>query len=364
MSRTLSEYTGSRDNNFNLIRFFAATLVLYSHSFALSLGTGDAEPLKNLIGMTWGTIAVDVFFVTSGFLIANSFFERRSIISFAWARILRIYPAIVVATIFCVFVIGLAITTNRPSDYLLHPQTHHFLLKNIIVFSGIEFYLPGVFTNTPYKNMVNGSLWTLPYELKMYGCLAIIGASVIFIQKRLRKNILVFFFVMIAIASVSANIINHFHAFMSDDFIRLFSIFFVGAAFYICRDRVHISSGAFFLILMATLASSFDKDVFFILYTFSLPYLIFYLAYVPSGAIRNFNKSGDYSYGIYIYAWPVQQTIVTTIPNISATPMALISFCITLALAYLSWNLVEKKCLRLKNKYIHIENMLKYRNNV
>lgn len=108
MGTVLSEYTNNRDNNFNLIRFIAASLVLYTHSYALVIGTGDAEPLRNSIGMTWGSIAVDVFFVISGFLIASSFFERNNIVAFVWARILRIYPALIVAIIFCVLIINIA----------------------------------------------------------------------------------------------------------------------------------------------------------------------------------------------------------------------------------------------------------------
>ena len=80
MSALLSEYTNDRDNNFNLIRFVAASLVLYSHSFALALGTKDAEPLRNSLGMTYGSIAVDIFFITSGFLIASSMFAREIIL--------------------------------------------------------------------------------------------------------------------------------------------------------------------------------------------------------------------------------------------------------------------------------------------
>ncbi|WP_372340911.1 acyltransferase family protein [Paraglaciecola sp.] len=64
----LSSYANGRDNNFNLIRFIAACLVLFSHSFALVLGGGLHEPLRGFLNMTLGTIAVDIFFITSGFL--------------------------------------------------------------------------------------------------------------------------------------------------------------------------------------------------------------------------------------------------------------------------------------------------------
>jgi peptidoglycan/LPS O-acetylase OafA/YrhL len=83
MSSLLSSYANSRDNNFNLVRFIAATLVLFSHSFAIAYGSTDAEPLSNIVGMTRGNVAVDVFFVTSGFLITISCFARNNLLVFA-----------------------------------------------------------------------------------------------------------------------------------------------------------------------------------------------------------------------------------------------------------------------------------------
>ena len=127
MGNVISKYTNSRDNNFNFIRFFAALLVLYSHSFPLS-GVNETEPFVKYTGISGGTIAVDVFFISSGFLIANSFFERNNIIAFIWARVLRIYPALVVATIFCVFVVGLYFTKDWWSLYLYNSKTHRYLL--------------------------------------------------------------------------------------------------------------------------------------------------------------------------------------------------------------------------------------------
>ena len=168
MSGYLASFVSGRDNNFNLIRFVAATLVLFSHSFALSIGSSDAEPLRASIGMTWGDIAVDIFFITSGFLIANSFLTRSNVLVFLWSRALRIFPALIIAVLFCVFVIGIAFTSLEPKEYLAHDQTQRYLIKNIMLVGGIEYSLPGVFSENPFSHAVNGSLWTMPYEVKMY----------------------------------------------------------------------------------------------------------------------------------------------------------------------------------------------------
>lgn len=85
----LSNFTQGKDNNFNLIRMIAALAVLVTHSFALAIGTQDAEPFRQSLGMTMGAIAVDVFFVTSGFLVTASLLTRQNTIEFIWARALE-----------------------------------------------------------------------------------------------------------------------------------------------------------------------------------------------------------------------------------------------------------------------------------
>ena len=89
MGNLLSTYTNKRDNNFNLIRFIAAVLVLYTHSIALALGKGAQDPIWPITGTTWGNIAVDIFFIVSGFLITSSYFSQNNLIAFVWARVLK-----------------------------------------------------------------------------------------------------------------------------------------------------------------------------------------------------------------------------------------------------------------------------------
>lgn len=346
MSSTLSTYTINRDNNFNLIRFLAAFLVLLSHSYAIAIGR-EAEPLRQMIGISWGGIAVDIFFITSGFLITSSYFNRNNIFHFAWARILRIYPALFVAVLFCVFIIGLGFTTISAWEYVKNEQTHDFLIKNVILFFGVKFGLPGVFADNPVKYLVNGSLWTLPIEIKMYVYLG----AVLFLLNKLRKKYtfvsLKLFVLLIAIASVIVNIINHFFPFLAFN-INLFSMFFVGSTYFIWRESIPLSSNIFIFIFAALVASLLYTEIFFIVYIFALPYMILYLAYIPTGIVRKFNNVGDYSYGLYIYAFPVQQSIRALIPDIDVATIIILSFCITFILALLSWHLIEKQFMKKK----------------
>ena len=103
MSIRLSDVIDSKNNNFNLIRMIAATAVIISHSYALALGDRDAEPIKNIIGISLGEIAVNIFFITSGLLVCRSICFRSNLKSFIVARVLRIYPALIFSVFFLYF---------------------------------------------------------------------------------------------------------------------------------------------------------------------------------------------------------------------------------------------------------------------
>jgi peptidoglycan/LPS O-acetylase OafA/YrhL len=346
----LSDFTQGRDNNFNLIRIIAALAVLVSHSFALAIGTGDAEPLRKVIGMTPGTIAVDVFFITSGFLVTGSLLVRKSAIEFAWARALRVFPALLVMLALTVFCLGVFFTTVPFQSYLTDPKTQVYMLKNASLFMGAAYNLPGVFEHNPYKNAVNGSLWTMPTELRMYAILA----SIWVLFRAVHTLRLMAFKVAIVSCAVVAGILHvagHFYFPMTGhfaDFTHLFFMFFCGAAFYVLKGHISVSQPIFWLAIVALALSVTDKSVFFVVYNLTIAYVLFFLAYIPSGVIRAFNRVGDYSYGVYIYAFPVQQSIAATVPGISVLSMLLISAAVTLVFAVLSWHLLEQHALGLK----------------
>lgn len=174
----LSELIGDRDNNLNLVRITAALAVLVTHSFALTLGP-NAEPLRQHLGTTLGTMAVDVFFVASGFLVTFSLAKRQSVLEFVLARALRILPALFVMLLLSVAVLGPAFTALPLADYFADRRVATYLIKGATLVTGIEFELPGVFLRNPYPAVVNGSLWTLPWEVAMYGLLLLawIGAK-------------------------------------------------------------------------------------------------------------------------------------------------------------------------------------------
>ncbi len=138
-----------------------------------------------------------------------------------------------------------------------------------------------------------------------------------------------------------------------DRFLRLFAMFFSGAAGYVLKDRIVLSGPVFWsLVVVVPLAAILGDQVLFGAYVLALPYVLLYLAYIPSGFIRKYNQLGDYSYGLYIYGWPVQQSIASLVPGVSVPAMLLVSACVSVALATLSWHLIEQRALRLKSLWV------------
>ena len=337
-----------RNNNFNLIRIIAAYSVLISHSYVLVSGTNASEPLKTSLGMSLGSIAVDIFFVTSGFLVTASLLQRKNILEFTWARFLRIFPALVWVIAITVFLLGPIMTTVPLGEYFASKATYIYLLKCTTLFSGVAYELPGVFEANPFKGVVNGSIWTLPKEVQMYAILAVLWGC-LFVVPKLRESLFRWAVFVSVLVSAAAFIGIHFELIHGGDkFIKLFFMFFVGAAFFMLKQHIVVSRPLFYLLMLILVVAAIDSETFFIAYIFTLPYLLFYIAYAPS-KLRIYNKIGDYSYGVYIYAFPFQQLVIALKPNASVLDVILLASIPTVLCAVLSWHFLEKNALKLKS---------------
>jgi peptidoglycan/LPS O-acetylase OafA/YrhL len=353
MTVMLSRSASGRDNNFNLIRFLAAALVLYSHAYPLS-GT-PGEPLEKLAGFSLGHFAVDVFFAVSGFLVTGSLLGKRRLGPFLRARVLRIFPALVASSVLTAFVVG-ALHTSLPLPvYFREADTWRFALQNATCWPWqIVYGLPGTFTHVPVSDVVNGSLWSLPFELNMYAGLAIAGLLAYTGPRLLGDRVLraIVAGAVVAILAYTANETFEFaNGFTTRQGIRLSALFATGAAFYVLRERV-VLSRAWFAAALAGLGTALVwGHAVAVLYTVSLQYVVLWLACVPAGFVRRYNALGDYSYGFYLWAFPVEQSVMAWYPGASRIALTLLSGLPTLALAMLSWHLLESPMLALKDRW-------------
>lgn len=341
--KTFSHFADNKKNNFNLIRFIAALLVLYVHSYGLLglLPHKGGQPFAYFIYLL-GNVGVDLFFLVSGFLITRSYLSRQNVTAFLWARFLRIYPALIVAIVFTVCIIGFLDTDLSPKDYFLHQQTWSYILYNISML-GADAFLPGVFDENVYKNLVNGSLWTLPVEVCLYLCVVVMGSLGVFFKT---KYINILFCLLLIIY---CEVLWFFPSILVDSIYQYpVLLFFLGCLFYVNKEWVPVSGYIVTLLLSALVYMLYYQEAYKgIIYTVSIFYAVFWLAYaVP--CLNFFNKLGDYSYGLYIYAFPIQQLIANRMPHISVDLFFLLSFLLSLVMAIFSWHLIEKKALRLK----------------
>jgi peptidoglycan/LPS O-acetylase OafA/YrhL len=292
----------------------------------------------------------------SGFLVTKSLSERGNVARYIMARILRIYPALIVAVLFSTFVVGMLFTDLPIIEYLLDRRTYEYVYKNIIlVIPGIPETLPGVFI-TANSQIVNGPLWTLPYEIKMYMLLVVIGG--LFLLKPIKINIKIFNSIFLMLTTISMGFFIARYSLRTDpidfgfnyDYFRFIAMFGSGVLLYMFRARILLSTKYSIFILIIISLSTFYRPLFVSVTYISLCYLLLYLAYIPKGFIRKFNRLGDYSYGIYIYGYPVQQSVEQIWPNLHILVYFSVSFSCTLALSILSWHFLEKKVLHFKNR--------------
>ena len=317
---------GRSANNFDLLRLLAATLVIAGHSFALTeeTGIGAAFAHEDL-----AELGVVVFFAISGFLVARSWASDPKPLSFAMKRALRLMPALVVSLLLTALVLGPLLTTLPLKTYLEDPGTKAYVLSNATFQS--DFGLPGMFAHVPYAGIVNGSLWTLPLELKAYCVVLALGLLGLFGRRRLLMPLAAIFFASLAVSSLRSaiplgdrtvalmeniqapqGIVARAHAGFFQEDARLFASFAIGAALFALARWVPLrwSVACALAAAWAVVAAVGSPDAVPIATAWLLPYVVLLLAYRTSHLVRLPRRMGDYSYGLYIIAFPVQQAIV------------------------------------------------------
>jgi peptidoglycan/LPS O-acetylase OafA/YrhL len=352
MAPRLSERSGSRDNVFDVLRLAAALAVLLSHCYPL---TGRDEPVAGLVGETLGDIGVAVFFAISGFLVARSWASQPGLRPFAAKRALRLLPALVICVWLLALVLGPIVTTLSLGDYLTTPQTWIYPLRSsvLITFAG---RLPGVYEHNPFANAVDGSLWTLPLEACCYVMVAVLGALAL-----LHRRALLAAGVVVGLVALSppVDIASHLPGGAQDTaaggnvviVIHLVVVFLIGSLLYAARDRVRLSwwVAAALGVLWVV---SWKSEWVVVTASLFIPYAILVVAYRAPRSLNALVRPGDVSYGVYVYAFPVQQTVALAWKGVGPLGMLLVATPVTYLLGLGSWRLIESRALALKGRAV------------
>lgn len=333
------ERSGSHSTGFDYMRLLLAlgvvlwhtVVICYGNAFQNALWVGPYRALFSFI--------LPMFFALSGFLVCGSLERCRTLVSFLSLRILRIFPALVAEVLLSALLLGPILTEASRSDYF-HSETLYSYFLNML--GDIHYVLPGLFDRNPLPGVVNGQLWTVPYELQCYIALALLSLLTVFRKTVVFLGILcVYQIFLIALLFIKPDIV-----WIGLQGPELILYFLAGVAFYRFR-RVIVWHGGFAVAALAASLGLLSLNGGSFLAALPLTYLTVWLGLL-SPKTPAFLKSGDYSYGVYLYSFPIQQAVALMAWTRVWYINALISLPLACLAAVASWHLLEKHVLRHK----------------
>ncbi|HKN94509.1 MAG TPA: acyltransferase [Thermoleophilaceae bacterium] len=332
-----------------MLRLLAASAVLVDHSFGM---VSHAEPRIPLTREPIGDVAVLVFFGISGYLITQSWTREPRLVAFAAKRMLRIMPALAVVVLVTAYVIGPLTSSQEAGDYLTSRAPAHNVVSHTLLISQLTPpghwvssarppHLPGVFTDTPLP-YANGSLWTLSVEVWAYFFVALGG--ILFL--RWRNSVWRIWPCLLLALGIAVTVRSG-----GGTTYPLFLCFAGGAALFWLRDRIPLS-WPLALTAAATWIASYQLPLAAhnLVAGAAVPYLVIFFAFRGLGWLRPLTKPGDLSYGIYVWAWPVQQMVIHLTGTRDPFVVLAVAAPITYLLGLASWHAIERPALRLKRR--------------
>lgn len=340
-------------NNLDFLRLVFACLVLITHSYVLSL-SNEQDFISRLTQgqINCSSLGVKGFFIISGFLIYRSAMASKNVLDYLVKRVLRIYPAFIVMLI-VTFLLGLVVSNQTVNDYFHNKSALTYVPVNLAMFRQQQYNIDGVFETNPYKGAINGSIWTIPYEFLFYLLISLL--FFIRSQKKIVTAVFIAGYVLLWALTIrfedsrEVNILNN--AFELHRMAH-FGLCFFGGALLAIADLDHYSHKyvLFGLSLLITIICVYTRTFYFSQFVL-LPFTILSFGTLATKGIAGLNKKmGDFSYGIYLYGFPVQQTLMHYY-HLNYSVLMFLSIPITFILGMLSWHLIEKRALKLKTLF-------------
>lgn len=330
----VSEILNRDKNNLDLVRIIVATMVIWSHAFALNFGDGANEPLFRFLKVTYaGELGVNIFFFMSGLLVTNSILTKKSVSQFIISRFFRIFPALLVLIILTVFIIGPLISTLPAGEYFRQTSTWTYLYQNLYLKT--NYLLPGCFETNIWASDVNGSLWTLTYEVACY----IFLVSIFIVTKGSTRIINTIIYAIVILAFLPNNLLL---AIFNRDFIIAtipMACFAVGAFFAVNKEKINLDFNL--LAGMSLLSLIFWRYSTMIDIIFPITMSVFFLLFATNKTVLKLMPKYDISYGLYIWHFVIQQIVFLYFGQMNVYLFFLITFLLTAAMSLLSYIFIE-----------------------
>lgn len=332
-------------NNFGVARYCLALLVVFSHCFPLTGGFERPDPLQQATGgkLDFGAAAVNFFFAISGFLVTRSWLSSASASDYLRKRILRIYPGFLVAFTFS-FVLATISAGDKAGDYAARPvRDNSTLLAHVMLIQFNGLNAGEAFPSNPLPHRVNEPLWTLHFEMVCYLAVAMLGVCGLYGSRWSCLGWL---------ALTYAVYVGNVFALEGADltYWRFLTWFLVGAAVYHWRERIPHSNVLAVVAVLALAVLAWHPPIGLALMPLTGSYLLFFLVFHPRIPLHGLFRSVDLSYGIYLYSFPLQQTLVWLLEIRDPTSLLLAAVPAAHLAAFASWYFVERPFLRLKAK--------------
>jgi peptidoglycan/LPS O-acetylase OafA/YrhL len=321
------------DNNIGLLRCLLALSVIFSHSYALLLGMGGYEPLASATSgqFDFGGTAVNAFFTLSGLVVTQAWLRHPNPRYFLTQRVRRIYPGLIVACLVCLA----AVTIPAPHQRIFDAQWYGYIALAVLLTAEIPT-LPRLFPDNPVPFALNGSTWTIGYEVACYFVLLFLGLAGALGWRRVTLGLFVLAWLTLVATTTGA---------LTSPWPRFGTHFLAGVVAYLYRDRIPAAPLLMVGAVLALLVSAALPPVGLLVFPVAGTYLLLYAAYrTPPSQI---GRAADYSYGLYLYGFPVQQFLIYYLaPALTPITLFLAASLISAGLAWLSWHGVERRFLR------------------
>ncbi len=338
---TLAEALDRPVNLFTPVRLFMALGVLLGHSFIVLNNDGASEPLI-LFNITISYAAVNGFFILSGLLITRSFDQRADVVRFVTARVLRLFPALIALSLAAVLLFGPVFTLLTPAAYFTDISIWRYLC-DVLTFGNTSGGPPQIFPFNPKAGEFSNALWTLRYEAIAYGgtlCLAVLGLS------RSRIRVLAVF-VLTVFAFIAVRTVPDLLPDQLMDLTRLGMAYLLGAVLYAWRDTIRIC-GRTAMIIVALALLFGPTSSYEIMLNFTLAAGVLMVGFGLPVAFAPLARIPDLSYGIYIWQWPLMQSLYHVGFVRDPYTMMILALPLSALFAAVSWYWIEKPALALK----------------
>lgn len=359
----------SRTRGFDYLRIGLAVAVLAWHSYGITYGEDSVDTFLGVpVQAAMVYFVVPMFFALSGFLVTTSLYRLDSLRVYLTFRALRLFPALIVEVCLAALVLGPVLTSMSLAGYFSAGQFYGYFLN---IAGLVHYVLPGLFAENPLPQVVNGSLWTIPYELECYIYLAIFFVLG-FYAKRWKVAavfaVLTGLVVLMGFTSTKGVVVAIKDMILDPVEVRanlqeakgpnaieiariLVSCFFAGSLIYVLRAAIplHWTLGVLSGVISYVMLLSPD---WYLYVPLPISYFTVWLGLMnlPGNRILD---SGDYSYGIYLYAFPIQQAVAYSgVTEGNYLAHVTLSLGIVSLFAMFSWHVIEKPSLRLKRHFI------------